>query len=149
MSNSAIVEEKPDDVKYAEEKYNEFLRAQTPKQALTELQHVSQLVHKLPDERVKEVIREVRESPDVKINVEGDYLAEQWVRRFVVIFRKVSGLLLFFSGVLFVAGFLCNWPFKLTFVISYILAAVGVEGLLVTLVLYWKQKLVREDESKC
>jgi len=148
MSNCAVVEENPDATKYAEEKYQKFLRAETPEQALPHLWHVSQLVHKLPDERVKKVIYEVKKSQDSKMHAEGRYLAGRWVNRFVVGFGIGSGVLILLCIVFLVLGLICKWPSELTLVISYILGAFGLEGWIATLILFWKKKTATANEIR-
>ncbi len=147
MSNCAIVEENPDATKYAEEKYRKFLIAQTPKQALQHLWHVSELADKLSDEHVEEVLRKARKETDEGIRYEQRYLAGRWVRQFVERFALISVVLFALCGVFSIIGIVFDWPFELTFSVGYVLGALGIEGALATLILQWKQKVVSADEN--
>ncbi len=147
MSNCVIVEESPDAEKYAEERYHRFLNAQTPKEALPHLWHVSQLVNKLSDKHVEKVFRRARREKDNKICYEQRYLAKRWVGNFVERLALISAMLFVFSGLILLIGLIFDWPFELTFSISYVLGALGIEGVLATLILRWKQKVVSADED--
>ena len=145
MSNSAVEKGNPDTARYAEEKCHEFLRAQTPEEALPALQHVSQLVHKLPDKCVKEVIRKATRETDDGIRYERRYLTSRWIGRFVLGMGLISGILIILCIMLVLLGIIYELPFELSVVVSYILGAFGIEGALATLILHWKQKVVSKN----
>ena len=207
MSGRTTVKEGLQAMRYAREKYCSFFLAQTPEEALAALWHVSQLVHLLPDEFVREVIRVARESESYKVRVEVCYLAGRWgkaekvellrllendpkpevreafkqvrdqkgatpermeivanpeellaeifhvakerdlhrIGQFVMGVGAGGGVLLVLCVIFVIVGIICELPSGLTLGFSYVLGALGIEGILVALLLRWKQRVVARD----
>lgn len=134
-----------DPVSYVQAKYDDFIFAETGKNKLSALWHVSQLIHLLPDERVKEVIHIAKKSPDFGVRFEACYLSGRWLRRFVLRFAVASGVLFVLCALFVIIGSVCKWPFELIFSVCYVLGAFGIEVTLATLILHWKQKVVTKN----
>ena len=63
---------------YGLNKCRDFLLAGNKNQALTALWHVSQLVHLLPDNIVRKIIKIGKTHKDFKVRIETCYLADRW-----------------------------------------------------------------------
>jgi len=66
--------------RYATEKCDSFVNAETADEALAALWHLSQLVAFLPDDSVEETIRLAARNGDFRIRLEACYLAGRWGR---------------------------------------------------------------------
>jgi hypothetical protein len=134
-------------LEHAEEKCRVFLDARTGKEGLAALQHVSQLVHLLPDETVREVARIARKSPDFEIRFEERYLAARWIRRFRLGFMIGGAVLLLLCLITLIVGIAFKLPPGLTVALSYVSGALAVEAGLVSLILRYKENVVSRNQN--
>ncbi len=135
-------------VMYAEEKCDDFLRAETAEKELMSLQHCSQLVDKLASDRVKKIVGRAAASSDFRVKKEAYYLAIFLIRYFVVRFRWASRILLVLCIGFLCAGVMFNWPREVTLCVSYILGALSAEVALANLFLRMKQKVLHKWDLK-